>query len=231
METPHSSESPESEVSFYVSAVDQALQSPNGHLDLFLRFLLGLSLPTNQRLLQGLLTYTGSDTTNQETVKYIKQKLNEKSLSAERSLNLFHCLNELNDQSLVKEIQRHMRQRHIADKDMSPADWSALSFVLLSSDSDLQEFDLRNMRPQRELCWVCCQCLSLCGLSPHSCGPLASVLSSSSLTHLDLSHNELQDSGVELLCEGLKSAPADSTLSGCLDVWCQKGAGLLWPQL
>ncbi|KAK7938493.1 hypothetical protein WMY93_001819 [Mugilogobius chulae] len=264
METPHSSESPESEVSFYVSAVDQALQSPNGHLDLFLRFLLGLSLPTNQRLLQGLLTHTGSDTTNQETVKYIKQKLNEKSLSAERSLNLFHCLNELNDQSLVKEIQRHMRQRHIAGKDMSPADWSALSFVLLSSDSDLQEFDLRKYEAsERALlgllpvvkastkalflnmvnCYIhiektqnhekqCnqaksqlwksphCKCSLIgCGLSPHSCGPLSSVLSSSSLTHLDLSHNDLQDSGVELLCEGLKSAPCrlhTLRLSGCL---------------
>ncbi|KAK7880051.1 hypothetical protein WMY93_033278 [Mugilogobius chulae] len=227
METPHSSESPESEVSFYVSAVDQALQSPNGHLDLFLRFLLGLSLPTNQRLLQGLLTHTGSDTTNQETVKYIKQKLNEKSLSAERSLNLFHCLNELNDQSLVKEIQRHMRQRHIAGKDMSPADWSALSFVLLSSDSDLQEFDLRKYEAsERALLGLLPvvkastkALLSGCGLSPHSCGPLASVLSSSSLTHLDLSHNDLQDSGVELLCEGLKSAPCrlhTLRLSGCL---------------
>ncbi|KAK7877037.1 hypothetical protein WMY93_032255 [Mugilogobius chulae] len=227
METPHSSESPESEVSFYVSAVDQALQSPNGHLDLFLRFLLGLSLPTNQRLLQGLLSHTGSDTTNQETVKFIKQKLNEKSLSAERSLNLFHCLNELNDQSLVKEIQRHMRQRHIAGKDMSPAQWSALSFVLLSSDSDLQEFDLRKYEAsERALLGLLPvvkastkALLSSCGLSPHSCGPLASVLSSSSLTHLDLSHNDLQDSGVELLCEGLKSAPCrlhTLRLSGCL---------------
>ncbi|KAK7879632.1 hypothetical protein WMY93_033657, partial [Mugilogobius chulae] len=61
--------------------------------------------------------------------------------------------------------------------------------------------------------------LSLCGLSPHCCGPLASVLSSSSLTHLDLSHNDLQDSGVELLCDGLKSAPCrleTLRLSGCL---------------
>ncbi|KAK7877034.1 hypothetical protein WMY93_032252 [Mugilogobius chulae] len=249
METPHSSESPESEVSFYVSAVDQALQSPNGHLDLFLRFLLGLSLPTNQRLLQGLLTHTGSDTTNQETIKYIKEKLNEKSLSAERSLNLFHCLNELNDQSLVKEIQRHMKEGLIGYKDMSHADWSALSFVLLSSNSDLQEFDLRQYQASerallgllpvvkasnkalysantreyqlhrhsngRGLLLGCKDhlphhlhlILSGCGLSPHSCGPLASVLSSSSLTHLDLSHNDLQDSGVELLCEGLKSAP------------------------
>ncbi|XP_055009179.1 NLR family CARD domain-containing protein 3-like [Boleophthalmus pectinirostris] len=141
----HSPERPESdpEAAFYRSAVDQALQSPNGHLDLFLRFLLGLSLLTNQSLLQGLLTHTESDQTNQETVKYIKQKLNEKGLSAERSLNLVHCLNELHDHSLVQEVQKNIREGSLSDRNMSPAQWSALSFVLLSSDSDLEEFDLR----------------------------------------------------------------------------------------
>ncbi|KAK7879793.1 hypothetical protein WMY93_033535 [Mugilogobius chulae] len=110
---------------------------------------------------------------------------------------------------------------------MSPADWSALSFVLLSSDSDLQEFDLRKYEASERallglLPVVKASTKALligCGLSPHSCGPLASVLSSSSLTHLDLSHNDLQDSGVELLCEGLKSAPCrlhTLRLSGCL---------------
>uniref|UniRef100_A0A3P9D6J5 NACHT domain-containing protein n=1 Tax=Maylandia zebra TaxID=106582 RepID=A0A3P9D6J5_9CICH len=82
---------------FYQSAVNKALQSPNGHLDLFLRFLLGLSLQTNQTLLQGLLTQTGSSSqTNEETVQYIKEKLSE-NLSAEKSINLFHCLSELTD--------------------------------------------------------------------------------------------------------------------------------------
>ncbi|XP_055078302.1 NACHT, LRR and PYD domains-containing protein 3-like isoform X2 [Periophthalmus magnuspinnatus] len=226
LESPHSSESPDPEA-FYRSAVDQALHSPNGHLDLFLRFLLGLSLPTNQRLLQGLLTHTGSDQTNEETVKYIKQKLNDKDLSAERKLNLLHCLNEMNDHSLVKEIQKYMRIGYLSYRHMSPADWSALSFLLLSSDSDLEEFDLRKYEAsERALLGLLPvvrastkALLSLCGLSPHSCGPLASVLSSSSLTHLDLSHNDLQDSGVELLCSGLKSAPCrleTLRLSGCL---------------
>ncbi|XP_055012860.1 NLR family CARD domain-containing protein 3-like [Boleophthalmus pectinirostris] len=210
----------------HCSAVDQALQSPNGHLDLFLRFLLGLSLPTNQRLLQGLLTQTGSEETNQETVEYIKQKLNEKGLSAERSLNLLHCLNELNDQSLVKEIQTYMRKGPLFWLRF-PAQWSALSFLLLSSDSDLEEFDLRkyqgsetallNLLPVVRASTKVLLCG--CGLSPHSCAPLASVLSSSSLTHLDLTNNDLQDSGVELLCSGLKSAPCrleTLRLSGCL---------------
>ncbi|KAK7879576.1 hypothetical protein WMY93_033715, partial [Mugilogobius chulae] len=129
--------------------------------------------------------------------------------------------------SLVKEMQEYMRYEDISNRDMSPAQWSALSFILLSSYSDLQEFDLRKYKPSEEALLGLLPVvkastkalLSGCGLSPHSCGPLASVLSSSSLTHLDLSHNELQDSGVELLCEGLKSAPCrleTLRLSGCL---------------
>ncbi|XP_033842117.1 NACHT, LRR and PYD domains-containing protein 3-like [Periophthalmus magnuspinnatus] len=211
---PLHSESPEPEAAFYCSAVDQALQNRNGHLDLFLRFLLGLSLPTNQRLLQGLLTNTEKKQ-NKETVKYIKQKLNVEGLSAERKLNLLHCLNEMNDLSLVKMMQWYMREGLLSDRNMSPAEWSTLSFLLLSSDSDLEEFDLcKYQASERALLGLLSvvrastkALLIGCGLSPHSCGPLASVLSSSSLTHLDLSHNDLQDAGVKLLCSGLKKAP------------------------
>uniref|UniRef100_A0A3Q2PB92 Uncharacterized protein n=1 Tax=Fundulus heteroclitus TaxID=8078 RepID=A0A3Q2PB92_FUNHE len=125
------------------SAVGKALQSPNGHLDLFLRFLLGLSLETNQNLLQGLLTHTGSSSqTNQRTVQYIKEKINE-NLSAEKNINLFHCLNELNDRSLVHEIQQSLRSGRLSTDKLSPAQWSALAFILLSSGKDLDVFDLK----------------------------------------------------------------------------------------
>ncbi|KAJ0019893.1 hypothetical protein NQD34_007462 [Periophthalmus magnuspinnatus] len=270
---------------FYQSAVDQALQIPNGHLDLLLRFLLGLSLSTNQSLLQGLLTQTGSSSqTYQKTSEYIKKKLSD-DVSTERSINLLHCLNELNDRSLVEQIQRYLSSGHLSEGGLSPAQWSALAFILLSSEEDLDQFELNKFCASEEallrllsvvkasnkaLLSSCnlsersCEALSsvlssqssslrvldlslndlkdselemlsvglksphckleqlslsLCGLSPHSCGPLASVLSSSSLTHLDLTHNDLQDSGVELLCSGLKSAPCRLEalrLSGCL---------------
>ncbi|KAJ4922276.1 hypothetical protein JOQ06_021620, partial [Pogonophryne albipinna] len=134
----------------YQSAVDQALQSPNGHLDLFLRFLLGLSLQTNQTLLQGLLTQTGSGSeTNQETVQYIKKKMDE-DLSAQRSINLFHCLNELNDRSLVEQIQQYLSSGSLSTDNLSPAQWSALVFILLSSGEDLDVFDLKRYSASEE---------------------------------------------------------------------------------
>uniref|UniRef100_A0A8C5GQE5 NACHT domain-containing protein n=1 Tax=Gouania willdenowi TaxID=441366 RepID=A0A8C5GQE5_GOUWI len=209
---PHSGGQPDFN-HLYQSAVDEALRSPNGHLDLFLRFLLGLSLPTNQRLLQGLLTQTGSDSqTNQRTVKYIKKKLS-KRLSTERSINLFHCLNEVNDHSLLEEIQRYMNSGRLSTEKLSPAQWSALVFILLSSQEHLDVFDLKRFSPSEEAFLKLLPVIKAskkadsCGLSERSCAALSSVLSSQSsiVKHLDLSNNDLQDSGVKLLCEGLKS--------------------------
>ncbi|KAJ4921781.1 hypothetical protein JOQ06_026202 [Pogonophryne albipinna] len=134
----------------YQSAVDQALQSPNGHLDLFLRFLLGLSLETNQKLLRGLLTETGSSSeTNKKTVQYMKKKMDE-DLSPERSINLFHCLNELNDRSLVEQIQQSLSSGSLSTDKLSPAQWSALVFILLSSEEDLDVFDLKRYSASEE---------------------------------------------------------------------------------
>ncbi len=133
--------------------VNKALQSENGHWDLFLRFLLGLSLESNQTLLQGLLRKTvSSSQINQETAEYIKQKIRENP-SPEKSINLFHCLSELNDRSLEQEVQTYLSGRsdyRLSGVSLSAAQWSALVFVLLNSEEELDEFKLSKYDPSEE---------------------------------------------------------------------------------
>ncbi|XP_026102433.1 NACHT, LRR and PYD domains-containing protein 12-like [Carassius auratus] len=196
------------------TAVDKALESDNGHLDLFLRFLLGLSLQTNRLLLRGLLTQEGcNDQRKKEIVQYIKQKL-EANLSPERSINLFYCLNELNDQTLVKEIQTHLSKGSLSSSDLSPAQWSALAFVLLTSEEELEEFELQKFKKSDE-CLIRLSAviktskralLNGCNLTDKSCSALATILGSdTSLKELNLNNNNLQDTGVKLLCSGLNN--------------------------
>ncbi|XP_035379333.1 NLR family CARD domain-containing protein 3-like [Electrophorus electricus] len=215
---------------FLNSAVDKALTSQNGHLDLFLRFLLGLSLESNQTLLRGLLTQTGSSShSKEETVKYIKDKISD-SPSTEKSINLFHCLNELNDHSLVQEVQTYLSRggnSSLHGARLSPAQWSALVFVLLNSEEELDEFDLRKYDPSEECLLRLLPMvkasrkaiLSGCGLTEESCKSLTSVLQTeNSLRELEMNNNDLQNSGVEQLCAGLKSSHCKLEilrLSGC----------------
>ncbi|XP_056310591.1 NLR family CARD domain-containing protein 3-like [Danio aesculapii] len=220
------------------TAVDKALESENGHLDLYLRFLLGLSLQSNRQLLRGLLTQQDDrDQSKEEIIAYIKQKL-EGNLSPERSINLFYCLNELNDQTLLKEIQSHLSRGSLSSADLSPAQWSALVFVLLTSEEELEEFELQKFQRSDE-CLIRLSAviksskraqLQGCNLTVRSCESLSSALQSSNcvLRELELSNNDLQDSGVKLLSDGLKSQHCKLEtlrLSGCMVT--EEGCGFL----
>ncbi|XP_064175024.1 NACHT, LRR and PYD domains-containing protein 12-like isoform X4 [Anguilla rostrata] len=196
------------------TAVDLALESKNGHLDLFLRFLLGLSLDSIQTLLGGILTKTRSSSQSiKGTVQYIRTKIEDES-SAERTINLFHCLNELNDSSLVEEIKNFQRSGKLSNEKLEPHQCSALAFMLLMSEI-LDEFDLTTYDTSaagyQRLVPVVRHCrkaiLNYCDLTEKSCEIVASALQSSNspLRDLDLSNNNLGDSGVKLLCAGLMS--------------------------
>uniref|UniRef100_A0A9J8AWI2 NACHT domain-containing protein n=1 Tax=Cyprinus carpio carpio TaxID=630221 RepID=A0A9J8AWI2_CYPCA len=199
-------------------AVDEALQSKTGHQDLFLRFLLGLSVKTNQSLLQRLMKQTRSSSDNKETVEYIKKKIRN-MCSSKKIINLFHCLNELGDHSLVEEIQQYLRSGTLAEAKLSSLQWSALLFVLLTSEQMMHVFELNKFvrrentsnKILRKLLPVIKESTSAhlkdCNITDTSCAVLASALKSnpSHLRELDLSQNKIGDSGVTALSAGLEN--------------------------
>uniref|UniRef100_A0A673NNV4 B30.2/SPRY domain-containing protein n=1 Tax=Sinocyclocheilus rhinocerous TaxID=307959 RepID=A0A673NNV4_9TELE len=201
-----------------VSAVKKTLQSKNGHLDLFLRFLLGVSLESNQRVLQALLTCTENSS---ETIRKIKKHIKHiikgnKRLSAEKSINMFLCLLEVKDQNLYREIQHFVKSDKHSEKKLTPNHCSAIAYMLQMSEEVLDEFDLMKYNTssegRRRLLPAVRNCrkalLAGCGLSDQHCESLSSALQSSDshLRELDLSNNDLQDSKLKLLSVALKSS-------------------------
>ncbi|XP_073325557.1 protein NLRC3-like [Pagrus major] len=195
-------------------AVDMALVDDHGRWDLFLRFLLGLSEEKNQELLQREFKFKRSRPgRNQKTISYIHQKI--KNLSHDNKvINLFYCLNELGDQSLLEQVQQYQNSGDVDE--ISPAHWSAMAFLLLSSNEDLDVFDLKKYSRSDEVLKRLLPVLKVsktallsnCGLTDRCGEHISSVLSlkSSGLEELDLSMNRLQDSGVKLISDGLRSA-------------------------
>ncbi|KAK1806836.1 hypothetical protein P4O66_005320, partial [Electrophorus voltai] len=199
------------------SALCKALESQNGHLDLFLRFLLGISLESNQRLLQGLLTHIHSSPVRiMDTVQYIKDKIQTEDLPTEKSINLFLCLSEMKDQSLPREIQEYLQSKRHSGKKLSPGQCSALACMLLTSEEVLDELDLEKYNTSEEgyrrLFPAAANCrkalLGNCTLDTDLCKTVCSTLASSnsSLRELCISNSTLNDEGMKLLSDGLKSS-------------------------
>ncbi|TWW54415.1 NACHT, LRR and PYD domains-containing protein 4E NALP-epsilon, partial [Takifugu flavidus] len=214
---------------FLMRALMKSLKSKNGHLDLFVRFLHGLSLESNQRILGGLLDQTENHPETIQKVLNNLKEVNSDEISPDRSINIFHCLMEMKDQSVHQEIQEFLKSEKKSERRLSEIHCSALAFLLQMSEEVLDELNLQQYNTsdegRRRLIPAVRNCrkavLSSCSLSEISCDPLASALRSnpSHLRVLDLSYNSLDDSGVKLLCSGLESLNCKLEtlrLNGCI---------------
>ncbi|XP_062292799.1 protein NLRC3-like, partial [Scomber scombrus] len=124
-------------------AMKKSLRSKNGHLDLFVRFLHGLSLQSNQRLLGGLLGQTkNSPEIIQRVINNLK-KMNSDNTSPDRSINIIHCLMEMNDRSVHQDIQWFLKYHKRSKTYLSVIHCSALAYMLQMSEEVLDELILK----------------------------------------------------------------------------------------
>ncbi|XP_043093217.1 ribonuclease inhibitor-like [Puntigrus tetrazona] len=166
-------------------------------------------------MLKGLITHTKDTTVSIRKISAHIKQLQKQDISDETSVNLFYCLLELKDHSLYEEINQYLSSNKRPERDLSSSMCTVLTYVLLMSEKVLEEFNPKQYTSsssnfKRLVPAVRCCKKALfdgCGLDEKYCETVSSALqlTNSHLTELDLSSNDLKDSGVKLIYDGLKS--------------------------
>ncbi|XP_072348218.1 NACHT, LRR and PYD domains-containing protein 3-like [Scyliorhinus torazame] len=197
------------------SACKKAAWSQSGHLDLFLRFLCGLSTGRNLQLLQGLSSEGVSRREDTGRTAVYIQKTLHRDIAPERCLNLLYCLNELNDGGIADRLKESLREGALATGDLQATEYSAIAYVLQTSSCDMQEFDITDFTFTDEVLWRILpvaklfRTIKLVGknVTNHLMNFLGAllILSRSQVQELRLEDTEVSVTAMKQLCVALKN--------------------------
>ncbi|XP_068564288.1 NLR family CARD domain-containing protein 3-like [Cebidichthys violaceus] len=193
-------------------AIANSTQRKTGELDMFLRFLIGMSLQSTQELLQGLIQQEEDHSAAVEEIKILLER-DFLDCSPERCRNLVHCLIELKDNSLHETVHKYLNPDHNPETQLSAVQCSALADSILRSNTPLDEFNLMKYRPSANNAFRLVPAvrnsrkarISGVWLGVWGCEIISSALRmpNSVLTELHLINNVFDDSDAEILIDGL----------------------------
>ncbi|KAM6913353.1 NACHT, LRR and PYD domains-containing protein 3-like [Lycodopsis pacificus] len=194
-------------------AISNSTPRKTGELDMFLRFLIGMSLQSTQELLQGLIQQEENHSAAVEEIRTSLLEIDLGDCSPERCLNLVHCLIELKDNSLHETVQEYLKPDHSPETQLSPVQCSALADSILMSNTPQDEFNLKKYRPSAKGAFRLVPAvrnsrkarISGVWLGVWGCATISSALrmQNSVLTELHLMNNFFDDKGAEILIDGL----------------------------
>lgn len=126
----------------FKNAIQRSLQSEDGHLDIFVRFLAGLLSPqVNGALSDWLLVRDEHQGYRSQVVSVLQSLLAVDQAVSCRTVNLVRCLHEIQQVEITTHLEEALKTESLAGK-LTPANCSALAYLLQTSEICREEANL-----------------------------------------------------------------------------------------